>query len=96
MQLYQLQTLAAVVELGSLTQASARLNVSQPAASAQIKALEKECGIALFERKHNGLTLTRAGAALLPEIKNCWRRRRVWHCTRKDCAAAYRAPSRSP
>jgi DNA-binding transcriptional LysR family regulator len=68
MDLYQLKTLAAVAELGSLTQASRRLHVSQPAASAQIKALEKEFGIALFERKHNGLTLTRAGAALLPEI----------------------------
>jgi DNA-binding transcriptional LysR family regulator len=68
MDLYQLKTLAAVAELGSLTQASRRLHVSQPAASAQIKALEKEFGIALFERKYNGLTLTRAGAALLPEI----------------------------
>ena len=69
MELYQLRTFAAVAELGSLTQASARLHVSQPAASAQIKALEREFGIALFERKHNGLTLTRAGAALLPEIR---------------------------
>jgi DNA-binding transcriptional LysR family regulator len=69
MELYQLKTLAAVAELGSLTRASTRLHVSQPAASAQIKALEKEFGIALFERKHDGLTLTRAGAALLPEIQ---------------------------
>ena len=68
MDLYQLKTLAAVAELGSLTQACRRLHVSQPAASAQIKALEKEFGITLFERKHNGLTLTRAGAALLPDI----------------------------
>jgi DNA-binding transcriptional LysR family regulator len=64
MDLYQLKTLAAVAELGSL-QASRRLHLSHPAASAQIKALER---IALFERKPNGLTLTRAGAALLPEI----------------------------
>jgi DNA-binding transcriptional LysR family regulator len=70
MQLYQLRMFAAVAEFGSLTQASERLNVSQPAASAQIKALEKEFGIALFERKHDGLRLTRAGTALLPEIKN--------------------------
>jgi molybdate transport repressor ModE-like protein len=68
MDLYQLKTLAAVAELGSLTQACRRLHVSQPAASAQIKALEKEFGITLFERKHNGLTLTRAGAALLPDV----------------------------
>jgi DNA-binding transcriptional LysR family regulator len=68
MDLYQLKTLAAVAELGSLTQAAARLHVSQPAASAQIKAVETEFGIRLFERKYNGLTLTRTGAALLPEI----------------------------
>lgn len=69
MELYQLQTFAAVAELGSLTQASARLHLSQPAASAQIKALEKEFEISLFERRHDGLILTRAGAALLPEIR---------------------------
>jgi DNA-binding transcriptional LysR family regulator len=68
MDLYQLKTLAAVAELGSLTQAAARLNVSQPAASAQIKAVETEFGTRLFERKYNGLILTRTGAALLPEI----------------------------
>lgn len=69
MDLYQLKTLAAAAELGSLTQAAARLHVSQPAASAQIKAVETEFGIRFFERKHNGLTLTLTGAALLPEIR---------------------------
>ena len=68
MDLYQLKTLAAVAELGSLTQAALRLNLSQPAASAQIKALETEFGIRFFERKQNGMTPTRAGTALLPEI----------------------------
>jgi DNA-binding transcriptional LysR family regulator len=67
MDLYQLKMFATVSELGSLTRASERLHVSQPAASAQIKALEREFGIALFERKYNGLALTRAGAVLLPE-----------------------------
>jgi DNA-binding transcriptional LysR family regulator len=69
MEIYQLQTFAAVADLGSLTQASARLHISQPAASAQIKSLEREFGIALFERKPTGLVLTRAGAALLPETR---------------------------
>ena len=69
MDLYQLKTLAAAAELGSLTQAAARLHVSQPAASAQIKALESEFGIKFFERKPSGLTLTPTGAALLPEIR---------------------------
>jgi DNA-binding transcriptional LysR family regulator len=69
MDLYQLKTLAAAAELGSLTQAAARLNLSQPAASAQIKALESEFGIKFFERKPSGLTLTPTGSVLLPEIR---------------------------
>jgi DNA-binding transcriptional LysR family regulator len=69
MELYQLRTFAAVAELGSLTQAAERLHLSQPAASAQIKLLEEEFGLALFERKPSGLTLTRAGTELLPGIQ---------------------------
>lgn len=69
MELYQLRTFSAVAELGSLARASARLHLSQPAASAQIKALEEEFGIALFERKPSGLSLTRAGADLLPHVQ---------------------------
>jgi DNA-binding transcriptional LysR family regulator len=69
MELYQLRTFAAIAELGSLTQAAERLHLSQPAASAQIKLLEEEFGVALFDRRPSGLSLTRAGASLLPEIQ---------------------------
>jgi DNA-binding transcriptional LysR family regulator len=69
MELYQLRTFAAVVERGSLTQAADHLHLSQPAASAQIKLLEEEFGVVLFERRSSGLTLTHAGAVLLPEIR---------------------------
>lgn len=69
MEIYQLRTFATVAELGSLARATKRLHVSMPAASAHIKALEEEFGLALFERRANGLTLTRCGAALLPEAQ---------------------------
>lgn len=69
MELYQLRTFAAVAARGSLTQAAEHLHLSQPAASAQIKLLEEEFGVVLFERRSSGLTLTRTGALLLPEIQ---------------------------
>lgn len=69
MELYQLRMFASVAELGSLKQAAARLNVSQPAASAQIKSVEDEFGVALFERRPNGLALTSAGTRLLPLVQ---------------------------
>jgi DNA-binding transcriptional LysR family regulator len=69
MDLYQLKTLAEAANLGSLSQAAARRHVSQPAASAQIKAVESELGVRFFERKHTGLVLTPTGAVLLPEIR---------------------------
>jgi DNA-binding transcriptional LysR family regulator len=69
MELYQLRTFAAVAELGNLTQAAESLHLSQPAASAQIKLLEEEFGVTLFERKQSGLALTSAGASLLPKVR---------------------------
>ncbi|HXU65990.1 MAG TPA: LysR family transcriptional regulator, partial [Casimicrobiaceae bacterium] len=67
MELYQLRSFAAVAELGHLTRAAERLHVSQPAVSAQIKALEDELSVLLFERGATGMALTAAGRALLPE-----------------------------
>jgi DNA-binding transcriptional LysR family regulator len=69
MELHQLRMFALVAELGNLTQAAARVSLSQPAASAQIKSLEEEFGVALFERKPGGLVLTRSGASLLPMVQ---------------------------
>jgi len=69
MELYQLRTFAAVAEEGHLTRAAEKLHLSQPAVSAQIKALEDELGVTLFERGSGGMTLTPAGRHLLPEAE---------------------------
>src|SRR5262249_60738923 len=66
MELYQLRSFAAVAELGHLTRAAEKLHISQPAVSAQIKALEDELGVTLFERVSSGMQLTSAGRNLLP------------------------------
>ena len=65
MELYQLRSFAAIVEAGQLTRASAKLHISQPALSAQLRALEEELDLALFERKPAGMVLTPAGKKIL-------------------------------
>ncbi|MGH8493782.1 MAG: LysR family transcriptional regulator [Moraxellaceae bacterium] len=69
MELYQLRTFVTVAEHGNLTQAAEVLHLSQPAVTAQIKALEEEFGLALFERIAGGVTLTRAGNELIDEAR---------------------------
>jgi LysR family transcriptional regulator, low CO2-responsive transcriptional regulator len=58
---------ATVAELGSVSRAAERLNLSQPAVSGQLKALQDLVGEALYERHSRGITLTAAGTMLLPQ-----------------------------
>lgn len=69
MEIYQLKTFLAVARLGHLTRAAERLHLTQSAVSKQIKALEEELGVALFDRTPGGVALTRAGAALLEKAQ---------------------------
>lgn len=50
---------------GTLAQASKKLQVGQPALSAQLKSLEESLGEKLFERKNRKLILTEAGTLAL-------------------------------
>src|SRR5262249_18200123 len=63
--LRSLQTFVLTAEMGGLGRACARLNLSQPAASRQIHALEVELGVVLFEHVGRGLRLTSHGEDLL-------------------------------
>ena len=65
MELYQLRTLVAIAEAGQLTRAAEKLHLSQPALSAQLKALEEELELQLFERTPAGMNLTAAGKRVL-------------------------------
>ena len=56
-----------------MSRAAARLNVSQPAVSRQIKDLEEELGLPLFVREPNGLSLTEGGAAALAHAREILR-----------------------
>ena len=64
MELYQLKTFLGVIEAGTLAKASLLLHTSQPAISAQIKALESELGVQLFQRTPRGMVVTDAGEQL--------------------------------
>lgn len=50
-----------IVEEGSITAAAARLHVTQPPLSQQLKKLEKEFNVVLFERDSRNLQLTAVG-----------------------------------
>lgn len=61
MDLRQLRYFAAVVEEGTISAAARKLNISQPPLSLQIRMLEDEYGLRLFERGARQITLTDAG-----------------------------------
>lgn len=64
MELRQLKSFLHVAELGSLSRAAERLDLSQPALSRQLKLLEGELQVRLFERTGRGVNLTDAGRLL--------------------------------
>ena len=69
MELHQLKIFVAVAEEKHLTRAAERVFSSQPAVSAQIKSLEEQLGVQLFERTPKGMELTKAGEPLLEQAR---------------------------
>lgn len=61
MNIKQIEYVLAVAEYKSFTKAAEKLFISQPALSEQIKLLETELGIQIFNRSKNGVTLTQTG-----------------------------------
>lgn len=60
----------AVAEEENITRASNKLNISQPAITKQIKNLENQLSVKLFERKSKGVALTSEGKDLYKKLKN--------------------------
>ncbi len=69
MNLRDLQYLVAVAETQHFGNAAKRCFVSQPTLSGQIKKLELELGIVLFERSNHSVKITPAGQEILSHAR---------------------------
>lgn len=74
MELRVIKYFLAVADAGSITEGAKRVRVSQPAISRQLRALERELGVDLFERGHGALRLTHAGTRFAEHARDLVRR----------------------
>lgn len=65
MELRHLSYFVAITEAGSISRASEQLRIAQPSLSRQLRLLEAELGLALFDRIGKRLVLTAGGRAFL-------------------------------
>jgi DNA-binding transcriptional LysR family regulator len=73
MEIDQLKTFLAVLNYGGFHRAAEALNVSQPAVSERIRALEHSLGVELFARTRSSISLSPAGKVLRPHAEQLLR-----------------------
>src|SRR5690349_1166176 len=69
MRLHHLAYFVATAEAGTVSAAAARVHVTQPALSRQLRQLEHDLGVSLFDRSAGRMTLSRTGRELLPRVR---------------------------
>jgi LysR family transcriptional regulator, salicylic acid-responsive activator of bsdBCD len=65
----QLKYFVTIAEEGKITTAAKKLNIAQPPLSKQLKQMEEELGVILFDRDNKSLNLTLEGERLLLRAK---------------------------
>ena len=70
MNLRTLEYVVAVADLGHFSRAAERCQVSQPTLSLQIRSLEQQLGLELFERQSHPVQLTPVGRRLIGLMRN--------------------------
>ncbi|UKY48064.1 LysR family transcriptional regulator [Streptomyces inhibens] len=69
MDIKQLKAIVTVAEVGSVTRAAELLHLVQPAVTRQIRTLEQELDVPLFERTGQGMRPTEAGAIMVDRAR---------------------------
>ena len=84
-----LRYFVAVATHGNFTRAAEALFISQPALSKQVRSLERQLRVTLFDRGHRDLRLTRTGRELMPraeKIVDDWEQARRALAQLAECA----------
>lgn len=69
----QLRAFYEVIKAGGFARAARRLNVTQPAVTAQVRSLEELCGFKLIVRKGKTIYPTEEGKLIFQSVKNVFK-----------------------
>ena len=65
----KLEILMTAIDLGSFSKASEVVGYTQSGLTHLVDSLERDIGLTLVRRDHNGITLTKEGETLIPSIR---------------------------
>ena len=106
MNVQNLKMFIKIVEMGSISKAAERMNISQSALSQQLRSMELEIGTRLFERNFNGVIPTDAGDIvhhhameiassydrMFLDISNAQNQNKTIHIIANPCIYSYALP----